>query len=90
MTCNLFNFRQMPLLSCSTKLHDCNSILPFGSKAPTGAVNQRKNIFFIRYHTIGYRFMLLQPITVQFSKSTLKPSAYTLIFIYIHISALTL
>ena len=26
--------------------------------------------------------MLLQPITVQFSKSTLKPSVYTLMFVY--------
>ena len=64
--------RDPSLLACS------NKIMRFGSKAPMGVVNQRKNIFFSRFHTIGCRFMLLQPINLLFSKSTLKPSVYTL------------
>ena len=55
-----------------------NKILCWGRKAPTGSVNQRKNIFSIRYHTIGYRFELLQAIALLFSSSALKSSVYTL------------
>ena len=58
-----------------------NKILRFCRKAPTGAVNQRKNAFSIRFHAIGYSFMLLQPNALLFSTSTmstLKPSVNTL------------
>ena len=66
--------RDPSLLACS------NKILRFGRKAPTEVVNQRKNIFFIRFHTIGYRFKLLQPIALLFSIGTLKPLVYTLTY----------
>ena len=57
-----------------------NKILRFGSKAPTEVVNQRKKHIFIRFHTIRYRFKLLQRIALLFSTGTLKPSVYTLSF----------
>ena len=43
-----------------------------------GGSKSKKNIFFIRFHTIGYRFKLLQPVALLFSTGILKPSVYTL------------
>ena len=56
----------------------CLNNLRFGIKAPTEVVNQIKNIFFIRFHTIGYKFKLLQPIALLLSTGTLIPPVYSL------------
>ena len=68
------------LRSCKNHLYRkrSNSNFALLQEGTDGGVNQRKNVFSIRFHSIGYSFMLLQPNALLFSTGTLKPPVYTL------------